>query len=254
MAKSIYEGRAVWRELMTDDVEKAKAFYSKLFGWTWKDMPMGLGQPSYPIAHVGEKGIGGIMQKPKDAPSFWLTYVSVPDVDRAIARAKEGGGDAIFGPTDVPEVGRLAAIRDFAGAVIAMLKPTPPDQPRSHDRPKPGEFCWETLSTPDIDRAKSFYGSVFGWTTQKGPGDTGDVFAVGPKMEDTVADIQKAEHMPPAWMTYVVVENADDAREKAAELGAKIVVPLIEIPQIGRIAFVADPTGGHIGLFEPAPM
>lgn len=241
-------GRVVWRELMTTDIERAKGFYGELFGWVFKDMPMGPDQPPYPIIHVKDKGIGGIMQKPEGPfPSFWLSYVSVPDVDAALARAKAGGGSVPFGPFDVPEVGRIAGLMDFAGAMIGLLHATRGDQPPT--MPQLGEFCWETISSPDLARAKEFYTRVFGWTVQ-GMGEI-PVFGTGPRPEDGVADLQLAQGMPPSWATYVVVETIEAARARAERLGATAVVPLIEIPNIGRIAFIADPTGGHIGLYQP---
>jgi predicted enzyme related to lactoylglutathione lyase len=243
-------GRVVWRELFTDDVQRAKGFYGEMFGWVFKDMPMGPNEPPYPIAQVGGKGIGGIAHKPPGAPgpSFWLSYVSVPDVDAALAKAQAGGGAAAFGPFDVPEVGRIAALSDFAGAVIGLIHSVNGDQPAA--MPGLGEFCWETISSPDLERARSFYRSVFGWTEQGMGGVT--VFGTGPRPEDGVADLQLADGMPPSWATYVVVETIETARARAERLGATSVVPLIEIPNVGRIAFVQDPTGAHVGLFQPA--
>lgn len=244
-------GRVVWRELMTDDIAKAKGFYGELFGWTWKDMPMGEGQPAYPIAQVGDKGIGGMMQKPKDAPfpPFWLSYVSVKDVDASCASAKDGGGSVQMPPMDIPEVGRLAVISDFAGAAIGLLRSSRGDQPQG--MPRPGEFCWETLSTPDVERAKSFYSRAIGWKAGAGTNGIPTFGTGGDSMEAQVADIQKAENMPPMWMTYVVVEKLEPSRDRVAKLGGKVAVPLIEVPNVGRIAVIADPTGGHLGLFEP---
>ncbi|AKF10724.1 Glyoxalase/bleomycin resistance protein/dioxygenase [Sandaracinus amylolyticus] len=244
-------GRVVWRELTTDDVEKAKAFYSALFGWRFVDFPMGEGAPPYPIAHVGEKSIGGIMKKPEGAPfpPFWLSYVSVEDVDATVARMSELGGSTMMPPTDVPEVGRLAIVSDFAGATIGLLKSNGDDP--AGGRPQPGEFCWETITSPDLARAKKVYTSVLGWIETQMPGGSSTVFATGTGMEDGVADLGKAEGFPPMWVTYVVVETVEAARAKAETLGATIVVPLIEVPNVGRISFIQDPTGAHIGLFQP---
>jgi predicted enzyme related to lactoylglutathione lyase len=243
-------GRVVWRELATRDVEAAKGFYGELVGWTFKAVDMG---PSgtYTMIQAGERQIGGMMTMPKDAPfpPHWMSYVSVKDVDAAAKTWESGGGKVGFGPQDIPNVGRFATLMDPWGAAITAFKSGMGDP--EVGMPKPGEFCWETLSTPDEAKAVALYTKTFGWTTQQGPAGTGTVFAVGDRMEDTVADVQKAEGMPPSWMTYVVVENADTARDRAAKLGAKVVVPLIEIPKIGRISFIADPTGGHIGLFQP---
>lgn len=57
--------------------------------------------------------------------------------------------------------------------------------------------------------------------------------------------------MPAMWLTYVVVEALEAARSRAERLGGQVVAPLIEVPKVGRIAVIADPTGGHFGLFQP---
>ncbi len=242
-------GRAVWRELMTGDVEAAKGFYGELLGWSYKAVDMGP-SGSYTLISAGEKSIGGMMTMPPAAPfpPHWMSYVSVKDVDATAKSWEASGGKVGFGPHDIPNVGRFATLVDPWGAAITAFKSSISDP--EPGMPKPGEFCWETLSTPAPDAAVALYGKTFGWKTQQGPGGTGTVFAVGDRMEDTVADVQKAEGMPPSWMTYVVVANADTARDRAAQLGAKVVVPMIEIPKVGRISFIADPTGGHVGLFQ----
>lgn len=243
-------GRVVWRELTTRDVAAAKGFYGELLGWTYEDTDMG---PSgiYATIRLAGEMVGGVMQMPSDAPfpASWNSYVSVDDVDAAVESWKAGGGSVAFGPHDIPNVGRFATLLDPWGAAISAFKSAQGDP--EPGMPKPGAFCWETLSTPDPKAAVALYGKTFGWSTQQGPAGTGTVFAVGNRMEDTIADVQKAENMPPSWMTYVFVENADTARDRAAQLGAKVVVPMIEIPTIGRISFVVDPTGAYVGLFQP---
>jgi predicted enzyme related to lactoylglutathione lyase len=53
------------------------------------------------------------------------------------------------------------------------------------------------------------------------------------------------------WLTYVVVEKLETARDRVAKLGGKVLMPLVEVPKVGRIAVVAGPDGAPIGLFEP---
>ena len=242
-------GRVVWRELMTKDVEASKAFYGAMFGWTFQEMPMGPDQPPYTLAQVGDRQVGGITPA-GDAPvCFWLSYVSTEDVDGAVAAATAAGGSAMFGPFDVPEVGRLAGILDFEGACIGLLRATTGDSPPAP--PTGPEFCWETLSSGDVERAKAFYSAVFGWQTSDGPGGHGFVFGVGPGFENAVADVQPAEGMPPSWITYVVTEDSAASAGKAAALGGTVIATNIVVPSVGVIAIVQDPAGAFLGLFQP---
>ena len=75
-------GAFSWSELLTTDPAAAKAFYSKLFGWSTKDMQMPSG--AYTTCQVGEESVAGIMQVPAEAagmPPMWGVYVTVADVD-----------------------------------------------------------------------------------------------------------------------------------------------------------------------------
>lgn len=251
---SKYLGRFIWRESMSQDVEKTKAFYGGLFGWTFKGMDMGAMGTYTIIEHPStQMGIGGIMQLGKEqaqVPTHWASYCAVKDVDASIAKAKELGGKSHWGPMDVPNVGRMAGIMGFDGAALAIMAPQGPDQPRA-ERPPVGTFCWETLTTSDMDRAKTFWTAVCGWKASTGVGMP--TFAVGDGMENQVADIQTAQGpVPPNWLTFVVVEKVEASCERATKVGGKVMMPAMAVPNIGRIAVVLDDQGAAIGLFEPA--
>ncbi len=115
-------GAFSWCELMTTDVDAAKAFYTKLFGWDTEDMSMpGM---TYTVVKAGGKGVGGIMPMPKDAkgmPPMWGTYVTVDDVDSTARSAEQFGGKILVPPIDIPNVGRFCVIQDPQGAVISAI-------------------------------------------------------------------------------------------------------------------------------------
>lgn len=247
-------GRFVWRELLTTDVEAAKGFYGELLGWSFKaamDMgPMG----TYWIASVGETGVCGMMTKPADvpAPSHWSGYVSVEDVDAAIARAVAAGGQNPMPAMSMPGVGRMGVILDPMGAVSWAFRGETGDMPIK--RPEVGDFCWESLASSDVEKAKAFYGEVYGWkATAFGPNMT--TFGVAEGMEGQVADVMAAPPgVPSHWVSNVVVAKLADSRARAEKLGGTVMVPEIAVPGIGLIAIVQDPTGAVLALFEPAPM
>ena len=243
-------GRVVWRELLTGDVARAKGFYGELFGWTFQDFPMGPGEPPYPIAMLEGEGIAGLTAKPDPRmPSFWASYVSVPDVDAAARAAAARGGAVAFGPADVPEVGRIAMIMDFDQAALGLLRSSRGDLPAA--QPPVGGFCWETLSSSDPGRAREFYAAVCGWTTRPSA-VAASLFAAGSRPEDEVADLQAAAGRPGSWLTYVLVGDLEAVGSRAARLGAEVVGGRIEVPSVGSIAVIADPTGARFGIFEAA--
>jgi predicted enzyme related to lactoylglutathione lyase len=111
-------------ELNTTDVDKAKAFYGKLFEWTLEDVPMG--EDTYTMIKVGEGTGGGMMKHPiPGAPSAWLAYVMVPDIAAATTKAKSLGANVMKDVTEVMGMGWLSIIVDPTGAVLGLWQPKP---------------------------------------------------------------------------------------------------------------------------------
>lgn len=114
-----------WNELLTNDTERAKDFYTKLFGWNYKtdDGPM-----AYTEWINGEEHIGGMMQiQPHmgPMPPNWGIYIAVDDCDGKVAKATSLGARTYVPPTDIPNVGRFAVLADPQGAVFNIIKLNP---------------------------------------------------------------------------------------------------------------------------------
>ena len=109
-------------ELNTTDVAKAKDFYGKLFDWTLEDVPMG-GDGTYTMIKVGQGTGGGMMKNPMPgAPSTWLAYVDVDDIDAATKKAKSLGATVVKDVTEVMGAGWLSLIVDPTGAMLGLWK------------------------------------------------------------------------------------------------------------------------------------
>jgi predicted enzyme related to lactoylglutathione lyase len=109
-------------ELNTTDVDKAKTFYGKLFSWKLEDVQMGPAG-AYTMIKVGSGTGGGIMKHPvPGAPSSWLAYVQVDDIQAATAKAKSLGATIMKDVTEVPGAGWLSIITDPTGAVLGLWK------------------------------------------------------------------------------------------------------------------------------------
>ena len=108
-------------ELNTTDPAKARQFYGSLFDWKLEDMPMGNGDV-YTLIGVGEGGTGGgMMQHPvPGAPSMWLAYVNVDDVEASTQKAQSLGATIIRDKTEVPQMGWFSILTDPTGAVFAL--------------------------------------------------------------------------------------------------------------------------------------
>ena len=118
------EGVFVWDELGTTDVDAAQRFYEQVFGWTTTDMGSQYG--GYRVFNVGETGIAGFMGlSDSPIPAHWHPYIAVEDVDGTAAKTSELGGSVLAEPMDVPNVGRIAVLRDPQGASFGIIKPQP---------------------------------------------------------------------------------------------------------------------------------
>jgi uncharacterized protein len=116
----------------------------------------------------------------------------------------------------------------------------------------PGTPSWVDLGTPDPAAACAFYGELFGWTFEEGPPEAGDyrmcllggkpVAGLGPQMNPD---------MPPWWMTYISVADADDASARITEAGGAIIVPPMDVLDVGRMAVASDSAGAVFSLWQP---
>ncbi|MDQ3803490.1 MAG: VOC family protein [Acidobacteriota bacterium] len=115
-------GAFCWNELATRDLEAAKKFYTGLLGWQLKQSDAA-GMAYHEIV-VGGEHVGGLYQmgpEHGDAPSRWMAYVAVEDVDDRAARVEALGGKVCVPPTDIPNVGRFCVITDPSGATLSLI-------------------------------------------------------------------------------------------------------------------------------------
>jgi predicted enzyme related to lactoylglutathione lyase len=121
----------------------------------------------------------------------------------------------------------------------------------------PGTFSWVDLATTDPDAAKSFYGSLFGWEAVDTPvpGDgTYSIQRLGGKDVAAIAaqpEAQREAGVPPVWQSYVTVESADAAAQRAGELGGTVHAPPFDVMEAGRMAVIQDPQGAFFMVWEP---
>ncbi len=244
-------GTPCWVDLGSADLAGTVGFYSSLFGWGSFSPPDSGG---YTMFLQGDRQVGaaGPLMNPGQ-PEQWMCYVSVADADAAAAAVTAAGGTVLAPPMDVMDVGRMAVCMDSGGAAFSLW------QPRAHIGAQlvnePVSFCWSELASTDIEKAKQFYESVFGWkgdTHSFGPG-TYTEFQLGDR---TIAGMQQIGEMvpagtPPHWLVYFAVADTDATIEKATSLGATVTVPAMDI-DAGRFAVLADPRGAFFGVIRMA--
>jgi predicted enzyme related to lactoylglutathione lyase len=117
----------------------------------------------------------------------------------------------------------------------------------------PGEFCWVSLATTDVEGARAFYGDLLGVDWEPAPGppeETGGYgfFVKGGKQVAGMGPTQQ-EGQPSAWSSYIKVEDADATAEKVKESGGQVLFGPADLPnESGRVAMLQDPTGAFVWI------
>ena len=260
---SFIPGKFVWHELMTADAEAAKGFYGALFGWVFQasGAPMEAGK-TYTMIRASDAPdapeVGGILAH-DGVPPHWAGYVSVPDVDAAVAIALEQGGGVCAGPFDIPGVGRWCCVRDAQGAVFFLFRSFRGDPPDfgPGNFPKKHTFCWDQLVTDDVDAAKAFYRRVVGWGDRPFH-DVHDGADIGVFLRPdgvtaasfnpiSAASGNKRAH----WLPHVLVADLAAARERVVALGGSVLEAAVPVAGMGEFAIVSDGLGGASSTGAP---
>lgn len=257
-------GRFIWHELMTTDPAAAPAFYGEVVGWTTQAFG---GAMDYTMWVADGVPVGGFMPLPEGAramgaPSHWMGYVSVADLDakeRAVVRL---GGQVYVPPTQIPGGGRFAIFADPTGASFGMHENDGSDPIQD----KPGHFGWAELATsdPDLAFAFAFYAELFGWhkTDSMDMGGMGIYQLIGTEAPASRGPVTPASMAysfgailprPPqmpvsAWTFYARVADADLAQAKAIALGAHPYMEVMTVPSGDRVGLFADPAGAALGV------
>lgn len=244
-------GRFCWNDMMTTDVATSQAYYTELLGWTFQ-APNAFG---YSIIEREGTGHGGMMKLPpgaKGVPTHWLPYVTVADIGVALEQTKALGGSVMFGPAEIPGVGKMAHIIDDQGAHIhaielgeGMSAPT--------GMPQAGQFCWYTLAVPDPAKAVAFYGQLFGWEVMDndpGDGTQMKLFTAGGQPLAGIFVAPEGGEVPPAWSSSVAVQDIQAIKDKVVALGGKIVMGPMPVGKMGDTMVTTDNVGAYLSFFQ----
>ena len=251
---SYLPGKFIWFEHTSNDVPKARAFYQSLFGWHTEKVPMN--DEPYEMIQNGANPIGGFRAPQPGELGGWLGCMSVTDVDGKYAEALAAGAKPLQPPKDFVPMGRGASFTDPIGAAIWIWKSTQGDSPET-DNPPANQWCWSELWTQDDAKALAFYEKVFGYRHETMPGAGGGPYHViqSPDGKGRGGVMKMPDPQAPTrWCPYVLVEDCDATVKKAEGLGAQVMMPSTDIPNVGRIAVLIDPLKSPIALIKPAPM
>jgi hypothetical protein len=120
-----------------------------------------------------------------------------------------------------------------------------------------GQFHWNELMTHDVERAKQFYRDTIGWSFDSMPMADGRTYWCAMQAGTPVAgifplDTPEFASVPEGWMPYLAVDDVDARVASAVTAGAKLMRPIFEVPDVGRIAILTEPGGAGVGWMTPA--
>ena len=117
-------------------------------------------------------------------------------------------------------------------------------------------FMWYELATDDVDGCRSFYTGLLGWECKpmSMPGIPGDTYHIWESGGKGIGGMYpKNPGQPTAWLAYVYVDDVDAVAARVPELGGTVTQPVMEVPGVGRMCFILDPSGAPIALMTPDP-
>lgn len=270
-------GVPCWIDTNQPDPEAAAAFYGSLFGWDLEDVMPAEEAGTYFIGRIRGGDVAAIGSIPEGSPPIaaWNTYVWVQNADDAAERVAQAGGKALMAPFDVSDAGRMAVFADPEGAVFSVW------EAKRHKGAEvvneAGSLNFNGLNTREPDRARAFYGAVFGWETmpmgpevemwtlpgygdyleRDRPGLRQEMAEMGVSgFEDVVASLNvigaDQPDVSPHWSVTFAVDDADATAERTAELGGSVLVPPFNAPWV-RATVLADPQGATFFASTFAP-
>jgi uncharacterized protein len=244
-------GKVIWNDLITEDIGAARKFYEGLFGWTFEDTK-GPGGGSYVLARSGSIYVAGMVPVRPRADgkelSRWLPYMSVADVDAAVARATPMGAKVAVGARSVG-LGRVAAIIDPEGAVIGLARSSIGDPDDATTAPGAGRVIWTELISNEPQSAESFYASVVGYqprTIERRGGQYTMLSSQGTERAGILRN--PTGSWSPVWLTTFGVVNVTAAVQRAESLGGKVLLPPSPALRENTMAIVTDPAGAILVL------
>ncbi|RYD67913.1 MAG: VOC family protein [Sphingomonadales bacterium] len=253
-------GSFIWYELLTRDIEAAKAFYDGVVGWDIQaEAPPG--GIDYRMIQAQDGYAGGAMQLSEQmlaggAQASWLGYIGVDDVDVSATAVEAAGGSIHLAPFDIPGAGRAAMVADPQGVPFYIMRGSSPEDSTAYQRMGFQHVAWNELQSPDDTAALAFYEKLFGITKVGAMpmGAMGDYsfIANGESAGEAIGAVMRAPgEGKPGWGFYFRVPDIHAAKARVEELGGTVHHGPTEVPGGEMTLQASDPEGIFFGLVAP---
>ncbi|MGR6972470.1 VOC family protein [Streptomyces cynarae] len=249
-------GSPNWIDLGSPDTDAAAAFYGAVFGWQF--VSAGPQAGGYGFFQKDGKTVGAVGPLTEEgAASAWTTYFQSDDIQATARAVVDGGGGVRAEPMDVMGEGWMAQFTDPQGARFAVWQPgrTKGLELTSQDN----TLVWVELHVGDPEAAIGFYRALFGWRSQEmeAPGMTYRVLSIkeGDQQEGSFGGVAplRDEREETRWVPYFAVADADATASAVQGNGGTVLMPATDVPDVGRIAWLADPGQAVFAVLKPNP-
>ena len=234
------EGSFVWCDLSAYRPEAAQGFCAQVLGWSFME------QNGYALGYSGIVAAAGIYQMPENfmdmgMPSFWMSYVAVPDVAATVSAARAEGGKVELEADD------HALIRDPLGAGFTVHsgreKGFSPPRNAHGLRTGHGYFC------SDVSVVEAFYSRLFGWSFEPSADGYTEILARDGTRLATALELRDDQRgKEQYWAVRIGVSDLGMAIEQAERAGATEILD-VELPE-GPAAMIRDPDGAAFFISE----
>lgn len=235
-----HQGKFVWHDLLTDDVEAAQKFYGNVFGWTFES------KRDYIQIFNAHDLIGGMLQvrssDEQKTKAVWLPSMSVANVDKSVQYLKSKKSKVLKGPLDMEERGKGVLVSDPQGAEIVLLH-TKDGDPKD-GTPQVGDWLWNELWTNTPKESYAFYrhiGGYDGYTMRDGY----RILQSKGKWRAGIRDISE-EALNAQWIPAIRVSDLKETISKVRSSGGEVLISPHEELHNGNVALIADTKGAVV--------
>ena len=238
-------GQLAWVELITEDSATAAKFYERLLDWKLEERE----KNRYTIFLNGDAiaSISQIEDQSREEEAQWLVGLQVEDLADSVAAARKLGAKIHEAAGHKKGFAKYAILEDLEGAPVVLLDP---EQELGSDS-REENWVWIELWSADPATASKFYSEVIGYKQSETDlaGESYPLFEFDGEPRAGLVEIDD-EAVEPIWAPYLAVEDVAATTKKAKSLGGRVLLePNPEIRD-GRVALLADPTGGAFFIFE----